>query len=183
VVLTPCIPSQESVPEGSSSLVNEREAEMVLQLYRELRHRHPQLGKAASVAVISPYKAQVGMSHWWCSVRFDNAPCSCSMRADVGCQAGGCLARVAWCVRTLPSACPIWSLTLFPLLQVSLLRRLFKAGLGEEAAKLVDINTIDGFQVGPGAASPVCEMFLRPARPAHEIPINTGQGACLTNPA
>lgn len=34
-------------------------------------------------------------------------------------------------------------------LQVSLLRRLFKAALGDEAAKLVDINTIDGFQVGP----------------------------------
>ncbi|KAL4853029.1 putative helicase MAGATAMA 3 [Chlorella vulgaris] len=77
----------ESVPEGSSSLVNEREAEVVLQMYRELRHRHPQLGKQPSVAVISPYKAQV-----------------------------------------------------------SLLRRLFKAALGEEAAKLVDINTIDGFQ-------------------------------------
>jgi hypothetical protein len=51
---------QESVPEGSSSLVNEREAEVVLQVYRELRHRHPQLGAKPSVAVISPYKAQVG---------------------------------------------------------------------------------------------------------------------------
>ncbi|PSC70977.1 putative helicase MAGATAMA 3 [Micractinium conductrix] len=78
----------ETVPEGSSSLVNEKEAEMVLQLYRELRHRHAALiGAKPSVAVISPYKAQV-----------------------------------------------------------SLLRRLFKAALGEEAAKLVDINTIDGFQ-------------------------------------
>ena len=35
-----------------------------------------------------------------------------------------------------------------PWAQVSLLRRLFKAALGDEAAKLVDINTIDGFQVG-----------------------------------
>ncbi|EFN56459.1 hypothetical protein CHLNCDRAFT_57676 [Chlorella variabilis] len=77
----------ESVPSGSSSLVNEREAEMVLQMYRELRHRHPQLATQPSVAVISPYKAQV-----------------------------------------------------------SLLRRLFRAALGEEAAKMVDINTIDGFQ-------------------------------------
>ncbi|KAL4448164.1 hypothetical protein ABPG75_005383 [Micractinium tetrahymenae] len=78
----------ETVPEGSSSLVNEKEAEMVLQMYRELRHRHSSLvGAKPSVAVISPYKAQV-----------------------------------------------------------SLLRRLFKAALGEEAAKLVDINTIDGFQ-------------------------------------
>lgn len=34
-----------------------------------------------------------------------------------------------------------------PVLQVTLLRRLFKAALGDEAAKLVDINTIDGFQV------------------------------------
>ena len=32
--------------------------------------------------------------------------------------------------------------------QVTLLRRLFRAALGEAAAKLVDINTIDGFQVG-----------------------------------
>lgn len=111
------------MPEGSSSLVNEREAEMVLQVrrpwasfvvgcapdvcwpawgsprclapgctvrcclaaqhitmssdsshvlnpspsltcpvhqvYRELRHRHPELGTKPSVAVISPYKAQV----------------------------------------------------------------------------------------------------------------------------
>lgn len=51
---------QETVPEGSSSLVNEKEAEMVLQLYRELRHRHAALiGAKPSVAVISPYKAQV----------------------------------------------------------------------------------------------------------------------------
>lgn len=50
------------MPEGSSSLVNEREAEVVLQVYRELRHRHPQLGAKPSVAVISPYKAQVGVS-------------------------------------------------------------------------------------------------------------------------
>lgn len=78
----------ETVPEGSSSLVNEKEAEMVLQMYRELRHRHAALvGAKPSVAVISPYKAQV-----------------------------------------------------------TLLRRLFKAALGDEAAKMVDINTIDGFQ-------------------------------------
>ena len=48
------------MPEGSSSLVNEREAEMVLQVYRELRHRHADLASKPSVAVISPYKAQVG---------------------------------------------------------------------------------------------------------------------------
>lgn len=41
---------------------------------------------------------------------------------------------------------------LCPARQVSLLRRLFKAALGDEAAKLVDINTIDGFQVGEGGA-------------------------------
>jgi hypothetical protein len=37
--------------------------------------------------------------------------------------------------------------------QVSLLRRLFKAALGEEAARMVDINTIDGFQVRAAAAA------------------------------
>lgn len=117
---TPAPQAQETVPEGSSSLVNEKEAEMVLQvggrsaacvlhaassghgalcsllvardsgslaqaappvrcaslpptafppachfrgpqMYRELRHRHSSLvGAKPSVAVISPYKAQVG---------------------------------------------------------------------------------------------------------------------------
>ena len=33
---------------------------MVLVLYRELVHAYPQLRRTASVAVISPYKAQVG---------------------------------------------------------------------------------------------------------------------------
>jgi hypothetical protein len=32
--------------------------------------------------------------------------------------------------------------------QVQLLRSLFEQALGEEGAKHVDINTIDGFQVG-----------------------------------
>lgn len=31
-------------------------------------------------------------------------------------------------------------------MQVKLLREAFKAALGEEAARMVDINTIDGFQ-------------------------------------
>lgn len=48
-----------------------------------------------------------------------------------------------------PTAPSLYAL-LRPARQVSLLRRLFKAALGDEAAKLVDINTIDGFQVGKG---------------------------------
>ena len=32
--------------------------------------------------------------------------------------------------------------------QITLLRDLFKKALGPEGAKMVDINTIDGFQVG-----------------------------------
>lgn len=38
-------------------------------------------------------------------------------------------------------------------LQVKLLRDAFKAALGEEAARLVDVNTIDGFQ---GREKDVC---------------------------
>ena len=34
-----------------------------------------------------------------------------------------------------------------PWLQVKLLQQLFRAGLGAELYKMVDINTIDGFQV------------------------------------
>lgn len=52
---------QESIPPGSSSLVNNREAEVVLGVYRELVHRYPQLKGTPSIGVISPYKAQVGL--------------------------------------------------------------------------------------------------------------------------
>ncbi len=47
------------MPGGSSSLVNVREAEVVLSVYRELVHRHPDLRLTPAVGVISPYKAQV----------------------------------------------------------------------------------------------------------------------------
>ena len=51
--------SRESIPEGSSSLVNVMEVEMVLCVYTQLMQCHPQLRGKDSVAVISPYKAQV----------------------------------------------------------------------------------------------------------------------------
>lgn len=38
--------------------------------------------------------------------------------------------------------------------QVTLLRKNFAAGLGEERARLIDINTIDGFQVTPRFRAP-----------------------------
>ncbi|KAL3140547.1 hypothetical protein ABBQ32_005126 [Trebouxia sp. C0010 RCD-2024] len=78
--------SKESVPEGSSSLVNVTEVEMVLCVYAQLMSYHPELKSQGSVAVISSYKAQV-----------------------------------------------------------KLIREKFKAALGDDA-RLVDINTIDGFQ-------------------------------------
>eukprot|EP00887_Chlorella_sp_A99_P004223 scaffold15.g4223.t1 len=77
----------ESTPEGSSSLVNKAEAEVVLTAYRELTHRHAELRGRPAVGVISPYKAQV-----------------------------------------------------------SLLRQAFRDGLGDDATRMVDINSIDGFQ-------------------------------------
>lgn len=49
----------EKVPHGSASIVNEEEAQFVLHLYRELVSAGPELRHTASVAVISPYKAQV----------------------------------------------------------------------------------------------------------------------------
>lgn len=36
-----------------------------------------------------------------------------------------------------------------PALQVKLLKTLFSQALGDDGAVRVDINTIDGFQVGP----------------------------------
>ncbi|GFH19880.1 uncharacterized protein HaLaN_16908, partial [Haematococcus lacustris] len=81
------VAGRESIPANGASIQNKAEANMVLCIYRELVHRYPVLRKTASVAVISPYKAQV-----------------------------------------------------------KLLRDSFAAALGEEAAKLVDVNTIDGFQ-------------------------------------
>lgn len=51
--------SKESCPEGSSSLVNTIEVEMVLCVYTQLIQFHPELKGKDSVAVISPYKAQV----------------------------------------------------------------------------------------------------------------------------
>lgn len=62
---------QETTPANSSSLVNHAEAEMVLSVYRELVHRCPELTMKPSVAIISPYKAQVrpgaGMNTSSCS--------------------------------------------------------------------------------------------------------------------
>ena len=51
--------SKETIPEGSSSLVNVVEVEMVLCVYAQLMSHHPDLKSQGSVAVISPYKAQV----------------------------------------------------------------------------------------------------------------------------
>jgi len=53
------VSGKETIPEGSSSIVNVIEVEMVLCVYRELVHLHPDLRTKPSVAVISPYKAQV----------------------------------------------------------------------------------------------------------------------------
>lgn len=51
---------EETIPEGSSSLVNHTECEMVVNLYIKLVERYPDLRSAASsIAIISPYKAQV----------------------------------------------------------------------------------------------------------------------------
>ena len=51
---------QETVPEGSSSLVNQTECEMVVNLYITLMQNYPDLrSTASSIAIISPYKAQV----------------------------------------------------------------------------------------------------------------------------
>ena len=63
--------SKESCPEGSSSLVNTLEVEMVLCVYTQLIQCHPELKGKDSVAVISPYKAQVrpvadSVSNWAC---------------------------------------------------------------------------------------------------------------------
>lgn len=54
--------SKETIPEGSSSLVNVVEVEMVLCVYAQLMSHHPELKSQGSVAVISPYKAQVSHS-------------------------------------------------------------------------------------------------------------------------
>lgn len=54
--------SRETIPEGSSSLVNVVEVEMVLCVYAQLMSHHPELKSQGSVAVISPYKAQVCQS-------------------------------------------------------------------------------------------------------------------------
>eukprot|EP00882_Tetradesmus_deserticola_P010777 GHRQ01011380.1.p2 GENE.GHRQ01011380.1~~GHRQ01011380.1.p2 ORF type:complete len:347 (+),score=198.09 GHRQ01011380.1:181-1221(+) len=79
---------KEDVPDGSASMLNRAEAQFVLCLYKDMQASVPELREgSASVAVISPYKAQV-----------------------------------------------------------QLLRSLFEQALGEEGAKHVDINTIDGFQ-------------------------------------
>lgn len=49
----------ERSEEGSTSLVNDEEAKMVMFLYAELVTRYSQLSSGANIAVISPYKAQV----------------------------------------------------------------------------------------------------------------------------
>jgi superfamily I DNA and/or RNA helicase len=44
---------------GSTSLVNDGEAKLVMFLYAELVMRYSQLSSGANIAVISPYKGQV----------------------------------------------------------------------------------------------------------------------------
>ena len=56
------VTGHEAIPDGSSSIVNVTEVEMVLCVYRELVHAYPDLKTKPSVAVISPYKAQVCFS-------------------------------------------------------------------------------------------------------------------------
>lgn len=94
------VSGKESTPQGSSSLVNRAEAEVVLSTYRELIHRFPELKARPAVGVISPYKAQV-----------------------------------------------------------SLLQETFRAALGADMGKMVDINTIDGFQVGAAGGSALCPSW------------------------
>ena len=74
--------------------------------------------------------------------------------------------------------------------QVSLLRRLFKAALGEEAAKLVDINTIDGFQASGwqglqrhGLLEPALVALWLTGGAEKAAPIHTGTIAALCPPA
>ena len=49
----------EEVPEGTASLENRVEAEMVLCLYRQLITHYPQLRSGPHIGIISPYSAQV----------------------------------------------------------------------------------------------------------------------------
>lgn len=52
---------KEDVPEGSASMLNRAEAQFVLCLYKDMQAAVAELRDGtASVAVISPYKAQVG---------------------------------------------------------------------------------------------------------------------------
>ncbi|KAJ9510377.1 hypothetical protein QJQ45_015835 [Haematococcus lacustris] len=197
------VAGRESIPANGASIQNKAEANMVLCIYRELVHRYPVLRKTASVAVISPYKAQ----H---AIYSD----SVVLAATVGCRrldqdtAPPCSINTCPVVLRRVSVSPAKSVllplllpVLLPLLllpppppppppplprrrtaaswadtpaccardsaicsvrltsvrevhqqatpipaQVKLLRDSFAAALGEEAAKLVDVNTIDGFQ-------------------------------------
>lgn len=80
---------KEDVPEGSASIVNRAEAEFVLCLYKHMLGQVQELQDGtASVAVISPYKAQVcvgrgGVSPGWFfstvlsgAIRLLCSPCS-----------------------------------------------------------------------------------------------------------
>lgn len=81
------VDGRESIPGGSTSLINEQEAEVVLSICGELMQRWPHLKSKPAMAVISPYKSQI-----------------------------------------------------------KLLKEKFSTALGAETSKMVDINTIDGFQ-------------------------------------
>lgn len=53
---------KEDVPDGSASIINRAEAQFVLCLYKDMQSNVAELRDgSASVAVISPYKAQVGL--------------------------------------------------------------------------------------------------------------------------
>lgn len=145
----------------------------MLALYKEMAERLPELrGGGGSVAVISPYKAQVSqVSFWWCwgwvggGGEGDRLPVAARIfnpyrhecahtRTSVCTRRTRCKLTLEKsitshsCTQTCPSLSPSLALAACAacLLQVSLLRRLFEAALGEEGSRSVDINTIDGFQ-------------------------------------
>jgi senataxin len=130
------VAGKETVPEGAASIVNKVEAEMVLCVYHNLTHAFPQLRKTGTVAVISPYKAQVG-------VPSEHASWG---RADAARSRKGC--PFAWSAPApeAPGPSEPGVLQILAAAQVTLLRKLFAKALGDEGAKAVDINTIDGFQ-------------------------------------
>ena len=141
---------KEAIEERATSIQNAAEARMVLAIYQELRSRYSHLSSSNQIAVISPYKAQV--LHGWLPTSFPGSPLSHDgvLRSKTSVA---CCCRSLYALASLSPSMPLRRIIWQSITRCNAKCRwlcygdCLKSYLGEKARQLVDVSTIDGFQV------------------------------------